>query len=126
MGDFGLGRGAVWGDNPALSRKGPLGNVQQILFTVPFERGDVYAELIDAAQPLGIDPTSVAIKVTRSHDSVEQLQTLEQGCVREIEFASGSTHSELMALEEGALIRWQELESSVAMLKMHGIGRHKP
>ena len=126
MASFGLGSGAVWGENPALSRKGPLGTVQQILFTVPFERTDVYAELIDAERPLGVDPTSATIKVTRSHDSAETLPTLEPGCVREIAFASGSTRSELLALDDNSLIRWQELESSVALLKMHGIGRHKP
>jgi len=94
-------------------------------FLVPFERTDIYREIVKASTPLGIDTRRVNIKVTKDGRSVE---VISPGCIREAEFVdnTGTTTSKLVDLEDGKRIVWAELSSTVQSMRMIGTDTQQP
>jgi hypothetical protein len=107
-----------------------------LMFSLPFQRADIYRELISPKQ-LGVDHSNVQIKITRRTDSeqakLEQqlqesargkeskeiiehvqsslLSSLSVGCERTVTFPDGVVVSELVELVEPSVIRWRQVES---------------
>ena len=116
------------GLHPANGVRETLGNVHEVVISVPFPRDAVYKELTSATLPLGLDRGRVGMRVLKNWEDSTQIDTLQIGCIREATFYGngGTATSELLELEQDRLIKWQELESSFSSTRMVGIGRHKP
>ena len=56
-------------------------------FLVPFERNDIYKEVVKANSPLGIDTKRVNINVTMGGVPVDAVRV---GCIREAVFVDNS------------------------------------
>ena len=112
------------------------GDAFTLVFSLPFDRADLYRELISPRQ-LGVDHTSVNIQITKRTDAAEAalqrelehsargneadeikehlaevaLSSLSVGCERTVSFPDGSVVSELVELVEPQVIRWRQISS---------------
>ena len=94
-------------------------------FLVPFDRNQLFKEVIKPDQPLGIDTARVNITVTK--DGVP-CNSISEGCIRVAEFTdgSGTTTSRLVRLEAGKTVVWEELESTITSMRMIGTETQRP
>ena len=107
--------------SPRFGRSRDMGGFT-ISFMIPFERIDIYDELVSTSNPLG-SPPNVVITVLREGYS----GGMSAGCVRRVGFVApfyGETISELMVAERGpddrrehgkSCIVWRQLESSTRL-----------
>lgn len=107
----------------------------ELSFFVPFDRLDIYAELVVNASdrlPLGASPNMVFTILRPGYDASDEMSP---GCVRQVSFAApffGETISELTVAEPGAPgedgrseLVWRQLHSSTR-LNLLGDGRYLP
>jgi len=81
-------------------------------FDLPFQRDDVFSELVNTNQPLGLSSQNVKLFIQRQGKSPNA--PVSVGCVRKAEFVGpfeGYTVSELVQVETGKLLRWEQLQS---------------
>jgi hypothetical protein len=107
----GGGGGGGGGSSVAVSSASKLGGGFDVSFKLPFRRQDVYTELVKFDAPLAADKD---VKYTLMPGGAFP-QTVSLGVRRKAEFTrsdfSGYTVSECIALEEGRVVGWRQLES---------------
>ena len=100
-----------------------------VSFFLPFERLDVYNELLSRDNPLGSSPNA-QFKILRP--GYTEGMVMSPGCVRRVVFGSpnfGETVSELTAAEPGpdvsgkSFIKWRQLHTATRM-NLLGRGHH--
>lgn len=106
----------------------PLENSFSCSFDLPFRREDVFKELADVNQPLGMKRANVELLFREQWNSPTVVSKLAVGSIREARFLNDGTTatSELVALVEGQLITWLELDSTLRQLRMIGSGSSQP
>jgi len=91
-------------------------------FTVDFPRQKVFQELMNVAQPLGLDLGPYEQSLAMSKEDSTAAKVLKQGVVRKIvDRAKGTTTlQELTQLEKDKKLEWTQLSSSDTDLRMMG------
>lgn len=113
------------------------GDAFTLVFSLPFRREDIYAELVSPKQ-LGVDHSSVTIQITKRTDAAEAalqreleasargneareikqhlaetaMAALSVGCERTVTFPDGVVVSELVELVNPSVIRWRQIASN--------------
>jgi len=122
----GGGGGGGGGSSVAVSSASKLGGGFDVSFKLPFRRQDVYTELVKFDAPLAADKD---VKYTLMPGGAFP-QTVSLGVRRKAEFTrsdfSGYTVSECIALEEGRVVGWRQLESKKKGMNLLGKNGQMP